>query len=366
MPSTFRFIRQFLRPREGAVVREDTTYDRDSGSFPASIYRPSDPRGPLPGWVALHGLTYRGREHASLDRFARALAASGAAVLVPDVPEWRALRVRPGTTAETIRAAVRALDASGLPAPGRVGLIGFSFGGTQGLIASTDPRLRGHLAGVATWGGYRDLERTARFAFSGRHELDGKEYLREPDPYGRWILAGNYLTLLPEHESDGTLADAFLGLAREAGRTGVMSWDPATDPMKAAARERLDPGQREVFDLVAHPAGHELTEAERDRAEALGSRVARAALAAEPLLDPGPHLPGLSLPTFLAHGRGDRLIPWTEKVRLERALPRDRVRHAAVTGLASHSFGEKRFPTPAVAVEAVRFVRLVHAMIHLV
>jgi hypothetical protein len=44
--------------------------------------------GERPGWVVLHGLTVHGRRHPAMQRFVRSLAASGAVVLVPDVPEW--------------------------------------------------------------------------------------------------------------------------------------------------------------------------------------------------------------------------------------------------------------------------------------
>lgn len=366
MPSTLRFLRQFLRPDRGGVTEEETTYRRDGEVLEATLFRPSGEAGPLPGWVTLHGLTYYGRRHPSLERFARALAASGAAVLVPDLPEWRRLRVAPGPTVATIRSAVLELDGRGVTEPGRVGVMGFSFGATQALIAASDPALRGHLAGVAAWGGYGDFRRVTRFMFLGEHELDGESYRAEPDPYGRWILAGNYVTLLPEHRGDGPLAEAILGLALEAGRTRVMSWDPAMDPLKAEARAALEPRQREVFDLVAPPTDRPLSPADRERLRSLMDRMIDAAVASEPLLEAAPHFPRVPVPVFLAHGRGDRLMPWTEMIRIRRALPTGRVRRSGITTLFSHSFGERRLPTPGLILEGIRFVRLLGGMVHLI
>ena len=366
MPSTIRFLRHFLRPADGAVLREETTYRRDGRDLPATLYRPTRPRAPLPGWVTLHGITARGRDHESLIRFASALAAAGTAVLVPDLPEWRALRVAPRTTVATIRAAVLELDARGLTEPGRIGVMGFSFGATQALVAASDPALEGHLAGVAAWGGYADMLRTARFGFLGEHELDGRAYRAEPDPYGRWILAGNYLTLLPEHRDDGALAGALHGLALHAGRNMIRSWDAAMDPVKEAARQGLTTDQRQVFDLLAPPTGRRLREGERDAVRQLVDRMIPAAIEHEPLLDPGLHLQRVPVPVFLAHGRNDRLIPWTELVRLQRALPDERVRYAGITSLFGHSFGEKRFPTPRLVWEGVRFLDLTRRMLRLV
>lgn len=366
MPSTYRFLRQFLRPSPDAVLAEETTYRRGADTLEATLYRPARASGPLPGWVTLHGLTYHGRRHPSLDRYARALAASGAAVLVPDLPEWRRLEVAPGPTVATIRSAVLELDGRGLTEPGRIGVMGFSFGATQALIAASDPALEGHLAGVAAWGGYGDFRRVTRFMFLGEHELDGRSYRLDPDPYGSWILTGNYLMLLPEHADDRALAGAIHGLALEAGRLRIMSWDPAMDPKKAAAREALDGRQREVFDLIAPQTGTTLDPASRERLRTLVDRIIGAAVAHEPLLDPAPYFPRVPVPVFLAHGRGDRLIPWTEMVRIRRALPPERLRTSGITTLFAHSFGEKRFPTPGLVAEGIRFVRLLRGMVGLI
>ena len=366
MPSTLRFLRHFLRPVPGAVLREETTYRRDDRELPATLYRPARSRGPLPGWVTLHGITARGREHESLIRFAGALAAAGTAVLVPELPEWRALRIAPGPTVATVRAAVLELDSRGLTEPGRIGVMGFSFGATQGLVAASDPALQGHLAGVAAWGGYADLLRAARFGFLGEHELDGRSYRADPDPYGRWILAGNYLPLLPELGDDDAVATALHGLALHAGRHMIRSWDPAMDPLKEEARATLTPSQQELFDLLAPPTHRELEPDERDQVRALVDRLIAAAIDHEPLLEAREHLRRVPVPIFLAHGRDDRLIPWTEMVRLRRALPESRVRYAAITPLFGHSFGENRFPTPRLVWEAGRFIHLASTMLRLV
>jgi acetyl esterase/lipase len=366
MVSTARFIRQFLRPRPGAILEEATSYRRGDRSLPATLFRPADVRDPLPGWVTLHGLTYRGREHATLRRFAASLAASGAAVLVPDLPEWRALLVAPGAAVETIKSAVLALDRSGAAAPGRIGVMGFSFGATQALIASTDPALEGHLAGVAAWGGYGDMRRVTRFMFTGDHRLDGQSYHIDPDPYGRWIVAGNYLGLLPEFDEGGPLTTSLLGLAREAGERGIRSWDPAMDPFKASARRGLAGRDREVFDLIAPPTGTTLDPDARDRLASLVERTLDRAVEREPLLEPAPYLDRVPVPVFLAHGRDDRLIPWTEMLRLRRALPPELVKASGVTALFAHSTGERRLPSPGLAVEGVRFVRLLRSMLRLI
>lgn len=366
MPSTARFFRAFFRSSTADVAVDTTTYRRDGETLPATLYRPARAREPLPGWVTLHGLTYNGREHPSLQRLGRALAAAGNAVLVPDLPEWRALRVAPATTLRTIRSAVLELDSYGLTLPGRTGVMGFSFGATQALLAAAEPDLRGHLAGVAAWGGYADIRSVVRFTFFGEHALGGRTYRSDPDPYGRWILAGNYLRLLDEQGPDSQLANAILGLALEAGRRGVVAWDPALDPAKREAALPLEPGDREIFELIAPPAGARLAPDQTRRLHDLVERMLPLALAAEPLLDPADRLAAVPVPVFLAHGRHDRLIPWTEMVRLCRALPAERVVHHGLTTLFSHSTGRRATLDPRTLGEGVRFIWMIRRMLRLI
>src|SRR3954469_17881219 len=252
MPSLTGFARAYSAPGNAPVTLEETTYRRGSESLPARIYRPARVTSkPLPGWVVLHGLTRSGREHPSLHRFASAVAASGSLVLVPDIPEWRDLRVAPAITVNTIRAAVRALQERPDVVHEHAGLLGFSFGATQALIAATDPEIAKLLQGIAAWGGYCDLPSLFQFGMTGVHELDGVTHHIAPDPYGSWVMSGNYLTAVPGHEGDKAVADAVHALAIEAGERGIYAWDAALDASKLKARENLTPAQRETFDIIA-------------------------------------------------------------------------------------------------------------------
>ena len=71
------------------------------------------------------------------------------------------------------------------------------------------------------------------------------------------------------------------------------------------------------------------------------------AVAREPLLDPAPYFPRVPFPVFLAHGRGDRLIPWTEMERIRRALrsgrylPGDRILGLSKLARVLHGFARR-------------------------
>lgn len=364
MPSTVRFLRQYLRPRTGSVTVTETTYRRGDERLEATVYAPPTNR-PLPGWVVLHGLTARGRHHASLRRFARAVAASGTVVLIPEIPEWSRLEVAPAITVPTIRDAVLALDARDDVADGRAGVVGFSFGATQALMASVDPSLEGHLQAVAAWGGYCDVHALFRFGLFGEHAWGEERYRIEPDPYGRWVMGANYLTGVPGFEERSAVAAALRVLAVEAGESGIGAWDPRFDASKVRLRERLDPEDRATFDLFAPPTGAPPP----DRAYALATarELADAALRTDPLLDPAPFLPRVHVRTLLAHGRDDRLVPFTAMYRLRQALPDEVVVGSGLTALFAHSGGA----APELGIvgtvrEGVRFLSLLNGILKLV
>jgi dienelactone hydrolase len=362
MPSTTAFLRAYYRDPGPAVHAEETGFQRGEAALEATLYRARGERRPLPGWVVLHGLTYLGRQHPSLVRFARAVAASGTTVLVPEIPEWRALRVAPAITVDTIRAAVLALDASPHTLPGRVGVIGFSFGATQALIASVDAALHGHLSGVVAWGGYADVARLFRFGLTGEHDFDGVTHRTQPDPYGRWIMGANYLTAVPGYEGAGAVAAALERLAEEAGRLRTYAWDPLYDPLKTRLRAALSADDRAVFDLFA-PLSDGTVE-DMATAHRLADELAAAAVAADPLLDPLPQLSRVRVPVLLAHGRDDRLVPFTETLRLQRRLPA--APEPMITALFAHSGGtEHGLGLTGLAREGLRFVRILRRMLNL-
>ena len=363
MPSLLRFLREFAEPGSIAVESAETTYDRGGGRRdPATIYHPANASAPLPAWVVLHGITWTGRSHTQLIRLARALSASGSVVMVPEISEWRALRVVPEITVPVIRAAVLDLDARPDTLPGHTRLMGFSFGATQAILAAADERLDGHLAAVASWGGYADLHRTVRYLFTGLHDFEGQRYFEDPDPYGRYILAANFLTAVPGYEDAGDVAAALHELACESGRRGVFAGSTEYDPVKLEQRERVAPERRELFDLFAPRGPRRAIPAER--VGELADGLAAAAIAREPLFDAARWLPKVRAPVLLSHGRHDSLVPFTECARLDRGLGA-RSRGTTVTDLYAHSGAGPVRNAVGAAVGWTRMAGLMRRLIRL-
>jgi len=265
------------------------------------------------------------------------------------VPEWRELYLRPGLTVPTVLAAISALRAHPDVRDEPFGLIGFSFGAPHAIAAAGHPQLRDDVAGAVGFGGYCDLERTIRFMMTGRHSWNGTVHELDPDPYGRWIVAGNYLTAVPDHEDAGDVADALRSLAALAGDTGAPAGDPVYDAAKAEMRANIAEERRGLFDLFA-PRSAEDPDAEQGHAVA--EALAAAARRVEPEIEPADALRVVGQPVHIMHGRHDNLIPFSEGLRLRAALPESTWSRATVTRLFGHS-AQAPFPSPIKAMKEV-------------
>lgn len=330
---TARYVRSW---KSGAdVTTAQVEFDRDGAPVEATLVRPRGSEAALPGWIALGGISRMGRHHPQLVRFAEALASSGAAVVIPEVPEWQRLEIAPRVVAPTIRGCIEFLRRRPDVTSERFGLIGFSFGAPQVAIAAARDDLSEHLAGVALFGGYYSLERTMTCGLTGDHEWEGVEYQLSPDPFGGYVVGSNYLTSVPGYEDASDVAAALHCLADASSAQRISAWDPRHDQLIEQLGVSLPAKRRALFSLFAHRSDQTRPEPEERRR--MAGLLADACRRAEPQLDPATDLARVQIPTRLIHGRGDRLIPFTEGFRLQQGLPESARRGLTVTGLFHHS-----------------------------
>ena len=351
--------------KSGATRIQEAEVDipRGDRSVPATLLHPEGARRPLSAWVVLHGVTRPGRYHPMLVRFIRALAGGGVAALVPEIPEWRELNLAPDEAAATIRASVLHLSERKGILPDRIGIIGFSMGVPQALHAAADPALEGRLRGVAGFGGYGNLDRTLHFLFQGEHEWEGETFVTEPDPYGRWIIGGNYLTRAKGFEDAGDVAQALLHLARKAGDLQIGAWTSSYDSMKEELQKEIHPSRRHLFRTFAPPSGQLPS---REFSDPLVRALAEAAREANPYAEPASFLDRIPLPVRLVHGREDRLIPFSETLRLAEAFPHRANIRVYLTGLFSHSQANATAGIGGRGREQLYFLRILSSILSLV
>jgi pimeloyl-ACP methyl ester carboxylesterase len=369
MPSptrTARFLWQFARDPRIADERELLLPD-ESGQRAATAYFPEQVQGQVPAWILLHGITVPGRHHVALRRMGRSLAAAGHIALVPEVERWRGLEVTTREAGPAVRSAHQALRSWAYVDPERVGLMAFSVAATWALeLAATEPRAFAAVVGI---GGYGDPRRMLRAMIVGEHEWDGVMHRYTPDPYGRWIMGGTILPLLEDddygtREERSTAAKALRALAVTAGRNGGYAGLPVYDSAIADTRAMLPAGVHRAWDLLAAPSRQLVPDIEAGRA--LADAMAEAALRAEPELDPSARLASVDAPVVLLHGHADRLVPFSETLRLAQLVPARVRRNVTVTKLLGHT---RRSETASIrnprvlAGESTAFVRFVHTML---
>jgi hypothetical protein len=152
----------------------------------------------------------------------------------------------------------------------------------------------------------------------------------------------------------GRVADAAMALAIECGRRGEWAWGPHYDAMKDELSADFTPEERRVWQAIAPKTD---VPVDLPGARELAARFTEAALEKDPGLDPRPHLPHLHARIVLSHGRQDRLIPFTETLRLVSMLPPQVDASATITGLFAHSTGAWLHPIHWFR-ETATFVRL--------
>ena len=362
---TLRTLRYARSWKAGAdVFPVETEIKRDDATVPATLIVPAQRTGALPAWIAVGGVSRMGRFHPQLVRFAQALSSTGAAVLIPEIPEWRSLDVSPRVATPTIRASLDLLAKRTEVRPGKVGLIGFSFGAPQVAISATYDDLAEQVAGIVLFGGYCCLERTVVCQLTGTHEWEGVDYELNPDPYGRWVMASRHLTDVAGHEDAGDVAAALRRLAAAASDRRIPAWDPFHDKMMGELRLALPAKRRSLFDLFATPTT--CPRPDRDECHAMAVSLTAACVRVEPLLEPGPYLSRVNVPTRLVHGRGDRLIPFTESMRLWERLPATPKRALTVTGLFNHSADHSPAKLRDRVRERATFLSMLHGLVNTV
>ena len=256
----------------------------------ARLYSPRAVSSPA-GLVLAHGIHEEGIAEPRLRGLARALASSGIEVLTPELSELAHYHVT-YQGAETIAEAARLLAAR--LGRERVMVFGISFGGGLALRAACDPKLRAPIERVIALGAHHDAYRVSRF-FLGTAATgpEGVSAGVEPHPYGRVVL------------------------------------------------------YRSLFDL---PHRGPFTPDEKERVQAALTKARDSLDRASPSHCPRP----VDLPVFLLHGRGDRVIPYTETLWNQAQLART----THVESLISDAIAHAEYEPPSLWER----LRLVHFM----
>jgi pimeloyl-ACP methyl ester carboxylesterase len=298
------------------VVEERSSFTTPEGrTVAARYYLPASRHiDEMPGVVMVHGVHNKGIDEPRLERFARAVAGAGIAVMTPAVEELSDYHVSPRSI-DTVGAAVGVLQSR--LGGARVGVIGMSFGGGIGLLTAADARFAERVAFVVAIGAHDDLARVSRFFATSRIELpDGTAKDQHAHDYGAMVLVYTHVADFFPPDDVPAASDAiryWLSDERTLARTSAEALSQASK----AKIERLFAAD------VPSVKGELLGEVDRHAAE----------MAA---VSPHGQLVGLRAHVYLLHGAGDSVIPASETLWLAHDVPQPLLRQVLVSPAIVH------------------------------
>ncbi|MDP8922664.1 MAG: acetylxylan esterase [Chloroflexota bacterium] len=317
--------------------RESFAYDYAAGTVEGDIYAPGT-EGRHGALILILGARPLDRDEPTLVRFAEGLSRAGAAVMIPASSALATGRVLPEEVDAVVRA-VELLRARDDVDPDRIGILGFSVGGSVAVVAAGDPRLAGRLAFVNAFGSYSDSRDLVRAVATRSLAYAGIDEPWEPHPLTVWVLARQLADTLPD-PTDREILDRIYLQEDATARDEV---DRMT-PVGRAALGLLDglpPAEAEVALAM-------LPEATQERLRGISPSLA---------------LDRVTARLFIMHDLGDHFIPYTESRRMAQQAPPAILGRYTEFGLFDHVMPNKSLASVEFLVELGKLVRQLYLVL---
>lgn len=265
----------------------------------------------LPAWASaqrpagamllVFGVNNLGRNHPAIVRVADGLARTGVAVLVPDSRALLEGRLEVGEIDGVVRA-FRLLAARPEVDRERLGIVGFSVGGSLALLAAGDPRISSEVRWVNAFGAFADAETyLASVSAHAYRDGEGAPVEWQPTPLALDVYVNFLLSQVTDDSDRAALEAAF------------------AEPIRAGQKP-ADRALRRDLDTVAGRAVHDLlTAASLDAAESAIARLPAASLRFIDAISPVRHVGGLEADVYLMHETEDHHVPFVQSRTLASA-----------------------------------------------
>jgi acetyl esterase/lipase len=269
----------------------------------------------LPAWASedrpagavllVFGVNNLGRNHPAIERVAEALARTGVGVLVPDSRTLLEGRLEVGEV-DGIVDAFETLAERPEVDRDRVGMVGFSVGGSLALLAAGSDRIADDVRWVNAFGAYADASSYLAAVSAHHHAAPNGSEVEipwTPTPLAREVFLGFVLSQVDDPVDRAALEAAY-------GPAILSGEHPAPEP-GLAEELRTDEG-RTVDALLTAPS----LEAARGTIADLPAD----SLAFIEAISPLRHLDDLAARVWLMHEREDHHVPYVESRVLAEAL----------------------------------------------
>lgn len=340
----------------GSHEERELTIPTRRGSTRARLYQPGRSHDRVA--LLVTGLHPAGIDEPRLVRLGRQLAASGIAVVTPDIPELSRFEISPALTDAIEQSARWLADDSGLAPDGKIGLMGISFSGGLSIVAAGRPSLADRVEYVFSFGGHHDLPRVLRYLCTGTAPYPPGQIRLKADPTREGVapsgvrLQPDQIFVRPPH--DYGVAVILLGIADRivpAGQVGPLG-DGVRRFLNASALDDNDeqkvkaPAEfeavRQLARTLPEPSATLLRYVSDRDVVHLGPRLLPyvTAYGDDPALSAS-RSPKPSVPVFLLHGIEDNVIPSIESEYLANELRGHAPVRVLLSGLISHAEADR-------------------------
>jgi dienelactone hydrolase len=310
----------------GAPIEETIQFEGGGQQIVADRYRPAG-GGRHSGLIFAYGALREGRSYAPLVALGRSLARAGYTVLNPDLPDLP----NEALTRASLEGLVAAIQLQARDPRGRgdrVGLFGFSLGGSLALVAAADPRVADQVAVVVDVGGYYRFQDMVQALTTGTVPDDHEQPIPfSIDPLAAQVALNSMVRLLAP-DDQRVLLVALLAHP-----------DAPQEALTAVDRRRLSPVGAGVLDLVLN----------RDPARVgvlYGALDPGLRATIEETMAPAAHPERIRAQVWALHDQNDPFVPSQQTRRLAQdARLRERA-HVTFSTLLEHAELRARPLTP--------------------
>ena len=320
-----------------APHRESFSFDYSVGQVEGDLY--------VPGWGGRHGALILmlgarplDRDAPILVRFAEGLSRAGAVVMIPASSNLAAGRVLPEEV-DAIVKDVALLQSRDDVHASRIGIVGFSVGGSLAVLAAADPRLSGQLAFVNTFGGYNDARDLLHAVATRSLEYAGVQEPWEPHELTIKVIAQQIADTLPE-ETDRELLQQIFVEREPAAREEVERLSPLGQAVTAML-DGVQPDDTQHTMQLLPQATHE--------------RLAS--------ISPVFILHDVRTRLFVMHDLADSFVPYTESRSLVEGAPEGTVELFTEFELFTHVVPDRPPMSPSLIVELAKLYRQLFGML---
>lgn len=281
------------------------------------LYLPGE-GAPRAGVVLVPGAVPEGKDEPRLVAFATTLARARFAVLTPDLPGFRDLRMRPSDARDLADAVAWLVGRSDLAPQGRAGLVAISYSLGPAVLAALEDDVRDRVSFLVGVGGYYDLRRAIRYVTTGYYQTaEGRWRHLLPSEYGVLVLVNAARPYLGP--ADARLLDRMVERRIGDPKAGLSDLVPA-----------LGRAGRAIYDLAVNRDPARFPDLYAALPPGMHADIERLSLHDKPLTR-------LRARLILVHDRHDPLIPWPESEALAAAVGDRQARLYLLDAILGHA-----------------------------